>query len=59
MAKLYGAEKNCFIFTDFLLPPGLDAAVVSTEYVLSIAVLSGGFIWNFPRTCAGGVFSFM
>lgn len=39
MAKLYSVQKNCFIFTDFLLPQGHDAAVVSTEYVLSIAML--------------------
>lgn len=31
--------KNCFIFSDFLLPQGYDAAVVLTEYELHIAML--------------------
>lgn len=39
MAKIYTVQKNCFIFTDFLLPQGYDAAVVSSEYELSNAVL--------------------
>lgn len=51
--------KEFFIFADFLLPRGHDVAVVSTEDVLSIAVLWGGFIWNFPRMCADVVFSFL
>lgn len=42
-AKLYCVQKNCFTFADFV-PQGHDVAVVSTEFVLSIAMLWGGFI---------------
>lgn len=57
--KTLQCTKELFYLYWILLPQGHDAAVVSTEYVLHVAMLLGGFIWNFPRTCADGVFSFV
>lgn len=57
--KTLQCTKELFYLYWILLPQGHDAAVVSTEYVLRIAMLLGGFIWNFPRMCADGVFSFV
>lgn len=48
MAKLVSVQKNCVIFADFLLPRGHDVAVVSTEFVLSIAIV-GRFYLEFSQ----------